>query len=98
MSTLLSPAALSRRYGGAVTEKTLANWRWKRTGPKAIKIGGAVFYHLEDVEKYEARARKESARRPGVSPGRKSTRSLRGSKDAEASLRRVSPRSKKKRK
>lgn len=29
---------------------TLYDWRWKRIGPPAIKVGGAVRYRRRDVE------------------------------------------------
>lgn len=95
MKNLVTPNALAKRYG--TTEKTLANWRWKKFGPKPTKIGGATFYAEADIEAFEENARKKSARHERVSPGRKSTLALRGSKNAGAALRVPSPRSSKKR-
>ena len=35
-----------------VSPKTLANWRWRGTGPKYRKHGGTVVYSIEDIERY----------------------------------------------
>ena len=35
-----------------VSTKTLANWRWRGTGPKFRKHGGTVVYCIEDIERY----------------------------------------------
>jgi hypothetical protein len=43
---------LARRW--AVSEQTLANWRWRKKGPPHLKIGGRILYRLADVEQYEA--------------------------------------------
>ena len=42
---------LSRRW--RVSPRTLERWRWLKTGPSYIKIGGRVVYRLEDVVAYE---------------------------------------------
>ena len=39
------------RYLG-VAEQTLANWRSMGRGPKCLKIGGKVFYRLDDLEAF----------------------------------------------
>ncbi len=70
MKTLVTPEKLAKRYG--TTVKTLANWRWKKFGPKPTKIGSATFYAESDIEAFEESARKNSAK-GRVSPGRKST-------------------------
>lgn len=33
-----------------VTEKTLAQWRWRKVGPPYLKVGGEVRYRWEDVD------------------------------------------------
>ena len=37
-----------------VSERTLERWRWRRTGPPYLKVGGRVVYRLADVRAYEA--------------------------------------------
>jgi len=37
-------------YG--ISASTLANWRSKRVGPKYHKVGGAVRYKVEDMDKF----------------------------------------------
>lgn len=53
---LLTPAELSDRW--QITEKTLAQWRWRSIGPRYIKLGGgrggSVRYPMAAVEAYEA--------------------------------------------
>ena len=49
----LTPHALYKRWGNAISPKTLANWRTKGIGPKWTKIGGRVVYALADVLEYE---------------------------------------------
>lgn len=50
----LSPQQLSERWGGRIKVRTLHNWRTSGGGPPFTKIGGAVLYKLDDVEKWEA--------------------------------------------
>ena len=35
-----------------ISRKTLESWRWKRIGPKFIKIGRLARYRLSDVMDY----------------------------------------------
>jgi hypothetical protein len=49
----LCATQLADRYNGRISVKTLANWRSTGTGPAYTKIGGRVFYALQDVEKWE---------------------------------------------
>lgn len=49
----MSADELAERYSGKVSVKTLANWRSTGTGPAYTKIGGRVFYALEDVQRWE---------------------------------------------
>jgi hypothetical protein len=55
MSTLdlrhLNQVQLSRRW--TLSPRTLERWRWLKTGPRYLKIGGRVVYRLKDVEDYE---------------------------------------------
>ena len=44
---------LSERWRGLVCTKTLAEWRWKQTGPRFFKPGGKVLYRLDHVEAWE---------------------------------------------
>lgn len=50
----LTPYALHKRWGGAISPKTLANWRAKNIGPQWKKVGGRVVYPVQDVLFYEA--------------------------------------------
>lgn len=50
----LTPAELARRWGGAVTTGTLANWRSKGSGPAFAKFGSRVRYPLARVQEWEA--------------------------------------------
>lgn len=43
-----------------VSPRTLERWRWLKTGPNYIKLGGKIVYALEDVEAYERRRRAET--------------------------------------
>ena len=36
----------------SVSRKTLQAWRWRRTGPSFLKLGGAIRYRLEDIQAY----------------------------------------------
>lgn len=42
------------RYLG-LAEKTLAIWACEGRGPKGYKVGGRVFYFLDDLEAYVGR-------------------------------------------
>ena len=39
---LLSEKSLARKWG--ISHKTLQRWRWLKTGPAYIKIGGRIRY------------------------------------------------------
>ncbi|WP_441280655.1 helix-turn-helix domain-containing protein [Tardiphaga sp. 862_B3_N1_1] len=49
----LTPNELSNRWGGRINVRTLANWRTTGSGPPFTKIGGAVLYKEEALEKWE---------------------------------------------
>jgi len=53
-SPFITPDELSARWKGAICTRTLANWRWKGTGPNFIKPGGKVLYRIDHVEAWEA--------------------------------------------
>ena len=36
-----------------ISPRTLERWRWSKTGPVFLKIGGRVIYRLEDIEAFE---------------------------------------------
>ncbi len=36
-----------------ISPRTLERWRWSRTGPVFLKIGGRVICRLEDIEAFE---------------------------------------------
>lgn len=49
----LTPTELSKRWSGAVTTGTLANWRSKGQGPAFAKFGSRVRYPLANVVEWE---------------------------------------------
>lgn len=49
---LFSEQALAVRYGKTV--RTLQRWRAEGYGPSYLRIGGSIFYRMEDIEAFEA--------------------------------------------
>jgi DNA-binding transcriptional MerR regulator len=49
----MTPHELADRYNGKVTIRTLANWRSAGISPPFTKVGGRIFYRLEDIEQWE---------------------------------------------
>ena len=43
-----------------VSPRTLERWRWLKTGPNYLKLGGKIVYSLTDIETYERRRRAET--------------------------------------
>ena len=43
------------RYRGQISEGTLRNWRSMRIGPSFIKIGKAILYPLEELDRWDRR-------------------------------------------
>ncbi|EAQ37238.1 hypothetical protein NB311A_02984 [Nitrobacter sp. Nb-311A] len=41
------------RYRNQVSEGTLRNWRSKRIGPSFVKIGKAILYPIEELERWD---------------------------------------------
>ena len=52
-TTFLTPNTVASRYNGAITVRTLANWRSIGQGPDYVKIGGKVLYPLTSVQDWE---------------------------------------------
>lgn len=52
----LNQKLLARRW--SISPRTLEAWRCRRQGPAHLKIGGRILYRIEDVEAYEASARR----------------------------------------
>jgi predicted DNA-binding transcriptional regulator AlpA len=48
---LLSEKSLARKWG--ISHKTLQRWRWLKTGPAYIKIGGRIRYSTDSIKEYE---------------------------------------------
>lgn len=44
---------MSDRYGGRVSVRTLANWRWAGNGPKFTRIGGRILADLNELVQWE---------------------------------------------
>lgn len=55
------------RYRNQVSEGTLSNWRSKRIGPSFIKIGKAVLYPIEELDRWD-RSNLISCRRISIAP------------------------------
>ena len=47
----LQPAELAFRW--RISPRTLERWRWSKTEPAFLKIGGQVIYRLEDIEAFK---------------------------------------------
>ena len=43
------------RYRSQISEGTLRNWRSMRIGPSFIKIGKAILYPLEELDRWDRR-------------------------------------------
>jgi hypothetical protein len=41
------------RYRGQISEGTLRNWRSMRVGPSFLKVGKAVLYPLEELDRWD---------------------------------------------
>jgi hypothetical protein len=52
---LVPESALAARYGKTI--RALQRWRAKGYGPPFMRIGGSIFYRLEDIEAFEVRMR-----------------------------------------
>lgn len=61
LTSFLTPPQLAARYQGAITVRTLANWRSTGGGPPFTKIGGRVLYSLAAVEAWERSRTKADA-------------------------------------
>jgi hypothetical protein len=48
---LFSEPELATRYGKTI--RTLQRWRAEGYGPTYLRIGGSIFYRLEDIEVFE---------------------------------------------
>ena len=62
-ATTVSPEDAARRIGWKAS--TLANARWKGSGPPYLKIGGRVRYRLCDIAEYLDRQTRTSTSDPG---------------------------------
>jgi hypothetical protein len=47
----LNQIDLARRWN--ISHRTLERWRWRREGPRYLKLGGRIVYRLEDILAYE---------------------------------------------
>lgn len=41
------------RYRNKISESTLRNWRSKRFGPSFIKVGKAVLYPIDELDRWD---------------------------------------------
>lgn len=51
----LTPAEVVKKWNGAVTVGTLANWRAQGRGPAFVKFGTRVRYPVSQLEQWETR-------------------------------------------
>lgn len=56
----LTPAQLCARWLGRISEKTLANWRSGKKGPRYKRFGSRILYPLDGVEEWERDQEHES--------------------------------------
>jgi hypothetical protein len=49
-SGLISRADFARFIGRP--EATLAQWAWRRLGPRPVKVGGRVYYKFAEVQRF----------------------------------------------
>jgi len=49
-----------------LSPRTLERWRFRRTGPRYLKVGGRVVYRLEDIEAFEAASSRQTAGRAAL--------------------------------
>lgn len=56
----LTPAQLCARWLGRISEKTLANWRSGKKGPRYKRFGSRILYPLDGVEDWERQQEHES--------------------------------------
>jgi predicted site-specific integrase-resolvase len=52
---LLTQEDVAQRW--KLNARTLERWRWQGTGPRFVRIGGAIRYRVKDLEEYEKRRR-----------------------------------------
>lgn len=65
LDQLITPAELASRLG--VTERTLAEWRYKGTGPAFIRTGGRFPHYLPaDVDEWLLSQRRTSTAEEGA--------------------------------
>lgn len=63
----LTAQEVSDRYHGAISVRTLSNWRNLGSGPPFTKVGGRILYRLSDIEKWEdARTVKSTSEYSGL--------------------------------
>ena len=54
----ISEKGLAQKWG--LSPKTLQRWRWLKTGPSYIKIGGRVRYSSTNIKKFEEESHHQS--------------------------------------
>jgi len=47
--------------GLRLSKHTLKNMRWQGTGPAFLKLGGRVFYHIDDLREWLQQMRRRSS-------------------------------------
>jgi hypothetical protein len=52
---LVPELVLATRYGKTI--RAMQRWRAKGYGPAFMRIGGSIFYRMEDIEAFEVRMR-----------------------------------------
>lgn len=60
----LTQGELARRW--RISPRTLERWRWLKTGPSYLRIGGRIVYRLEDIQSFEVGRRCDTDGDDGV--------------------------------
>lgn len=53
VTAYLTLEEVAERYRYEISDGTLRNWRSKRIGPSFIKVGKAILYPIEELERWD---------------------------------------------
>lgn len=57
----LTQVELAARW--RISRRTLERWRWLKSGPAYLRIGGRIIYQLDDIQKFEVDQRRDPTHR-----------------------------------
>ena len=52
MPTKMLDTKAAANYLGGLSKNTLDRWRWSGDGPRFVKLGRAVRYRIEDLDRF----------------------------------------------